>query len=58
MSSDRRCRCPNCGRLFGVARTPLEHTGCTAVLEVKCGRCGQLVIVPLDPDIHPYIQSN
>lgn len=56
MSEPREKRCPDCGRKLGNAIG--AHRGCEATFETKCGRCGAIVTLPLDPDIHPYIQSN
>jgi hypothetical protein len=40
--------------LLGFTRVPADHVDCAAAIESKCGKCGQVVSVPLDPDIHPY----
>jgi DNA-directed RNA polymerase subunit RPC12/RpoP len=54
----RPVRCPACptgARLLGIARVPSDHASCTATIEIKCGKCGALVIVALDPTKQPGI---
>jgi phage FluMu protein Com len=38
-------------RLLGKTRG--RHAECSASIEIKCGKCGQLVLVSLDPEIPP-----
>jgi len=44
-------RCPTCGRLLGYSRVPTNHPNCPAQHETKCGKCGGLVALSMDPQI-------